>query len=676
MKTIDPIVLELIAEGLTSIVREMRTIVIRTAYSAMIHEGHDFSCAVLTPDGHLLSASEVDQPTHLSALPWSARTILERYKGDIRPGDLFVHNDPYTGGTHLNDVVVLHPVFVGDRLLALLGVMAHWQDVGGMVPGSLSGGATEIYQEGIRIPAIRIARGGKIVPEISDLVFSNMRLPDDRRGDFNAMEGACRIAEAKLARITERWGAETFVNAAAILLDRAEARMRAAIAKLPEGDYAYETYLDHVGGNDARPLPLRVKLTVQGGDIHADFTGCPPQVPGPTNLGPAHAWTATYTMVKAFLDPGSPINAGALRPIQVTAPLGTVINARPPAACGAIGEVRRALEGLIMGALGMADPERCVGDLKGASNITTIGGFDPRRGRGFAFVEFPAGGTGAWRGADGNNAVRNFAEGDLSSIQPVEAIESVYPLRVERAILREGSGGDGERRGGLGLQREVRVLCDEAALSVLSDRNTIPPYGVRQGLGGSPNRFSVLRDGKELAPSHLPGKVTGFKMRRDDVLVMCTAGGGGLGDPLDRDPGDVANDVRYGYISSDKARDTYGVILSETEVDGAETLSRRQRLRSQRTHLVCGTLQGSEFADNRRVAALSARTAGRLQLAPGTLVEVPNTLGPSLRAWIAIDDHLADDICALGPSALATLGIRAGTRIWIRRVEFSEAAVQ
>jgi N-methylhydantoinase B len=226
------------------------------------------------------------------------------------------------------------------------------------------------------------------------------------------------------------------------------------------------------------------------------------------------------------------------------------------------------------------------------------------------------------------------------------------------------------------LQRDVRVLCDEAALSVLSDRNTIPPYGVRQGLGGSPNRFSVVRDGKEIAPSHLPGKVTGFTMRRDDVLVMCTAGGGGLGDPLDRDPGNVANDVRYAYISADKARDTYGVMLSETGVDETETLSRRQHLRSQRMHLVCGTLEGAEFADNRRVAALSARTAGLLQLAPGTLIEVPSALGPSLRAWIAIDDNLLDDICALGASALTTLGIRPGTRVWIRQVAFPEAVVR
>src|ERR1700738_1538899 len=419
---VDPITLELIAEGLTSIVREMRAIVIRTAYSAMIHEGHDFSCAVLTAGGDLLAASQVDQPTHLSALPWSARTILAKYAHDMREGDFFVHNDPYTGGTHLNDVVLIHPMFQENRPVAQLGVMAHWQDVGGMVPGSLSGGATEIYQEGIRIPAIRIARDGKLVPEVAELMLANMRGPDDRRGDLSAMVGACRIAEGKIRRIIGRWGGATFAEASDLLLDRAEARMRAAIGQLPAGAYSYETYLDHVSGSDARPLPLRLTLHVGNGEIHADFSGCLPHVDGPQNLGPAHAWTATYTMVKAFLDPTSPINAGALRPIRVTAPLGTVINAKPPAACGAIGEVRRQLQGLVMGTLGMSDPERCVGDLKGASNITTVGGFDSRRGRSFAFVACPASwrvrgsacgyltaaATGARIRAGGTTAARNF----------------------------------------------------------------------------------------------------------------------------------------------------------------------------------------------------------------------------------------------------------------------------
>jgi N-methylhydantoinase B len=665
---VDPITLELIAEGLTSIVREMRAIVIRTAYSAMIHEGHDFSCAVLTAGGDLLAASQVDQPTHLSALPWSARTILAKYAHDMREGDLFVHNDPYTGGTHLNDVVLIHPMFQENRPVAQLGVMAHWQDVGGMVPGSLSGGATEIYQEGIRIPAIRIARDGKLVPEVAELMLANMRGPDDRRGDLSAMVGACRIAEGKIRRIIERWGGATFAEASDLLLDRAEARMRAAIGQLPAGAYSYETYLDHVSGSDARPLPLRLTLHVGNGEIHADFSGCPPQVDGPTNLGPAHAWTATYTMVKAFLDPTSPINAGALRPIRVTAPLGTVINAKPPAACGAIGEVRRALEGLVMGTLGMSDPERCVGDLKGASNITTVGGFDSRRGRSFAFVEFPAGGTGAWIGADGNNTVRNFAEGDLSSIQPVEAIENAYPLRVERSILRQDSGGAGRRRGGLGLRRDVRLLEGEAFLSVLSDRNVIPPYGVRQGLGGVPNRFTVIRNGDEVAPSPLPGKVTGFKMRADDILVMRTAGGGGLGDPLEREAEMVLADVHYGYVSAQQARDVYGVVIHRGKLDTRATLALREEMRAQRYWLTSVLLTGPEFSDNRRVAGISKHCASRLGLAAGTLIEVPNASGPSLRAWTRIEPDLADDACAIGPSGLRVLGVTAGERLWVRPV--------
>lgn len=663
---VDPITLELIAEGLTSVVREMRAIVIRTAYSAMIHEGHDFSCAVLTAGGDLLAASEVDQPTHLSALPWSARTILAKYGDEMREGDLFVHNDPYTGGTHLNDVVLLHPMFRQGRPVALLGVMAHWQDVGGMVPGSLSGGATEIYQEGLRIPAVRIARNGRLVPEIADLMFANMRGPDDRRGDLAAMGGACRIAEGKIQRMIERWSGATFAEASGMLLDRAEARMRAAIGRLPAGDYAYETYLDHVGGSDARPLPLRVNLQIEGGEIHADFSGCPPQVDGPTNLGPAHAWTATYTMVKAFLDPSSPINAGALRPIRVTAPLGTVINARPPAACGAIGEVRRALEGLVMGALGMSDPRRCVGDLKGASNITTLGGFDTRRGRSFAFVEFPAGGTGAWIGADGNNTVRNFAEGDLSSIQPVEAIENAYPLRVERSILRQNSGGAGRRRGGLGLRRDVRLLQGEALLSVLSDRNVIPPYGVRQGLGGAPNRFTVIRNDDEIEPSSLPGKVTGFKVNAGDVLVMRTAGGGGLGDPLEREAETVADDVRCGYVSVREARKIYGVVIAGRGPDARATLTLREEMRARRCWLESAVLTGPEFSDNRRILAISKRTANQFGLAAGTLIEVPNASGPSLRAWTKIEPDLGDNACAIGISGLRILGIAPGERVWVR----------
>ena len=665
---VDAIVLELIQTRLTSVVREMRSIMIRTARSPMIHEGHDFSCAVLSPAGELVAASEVDQPTHLSALPWSARSVIARYEGDIGPGDLFLHNDPYTGGAHLNDVALYSPVFHGDTLIAHLGIMAHWQDVGGMVPGSLSGTATEVFQEGVRIPGIRIVRRGEAIAEATDLLFANVRQPEERRGDLQAMIGACRIAERRLAGMLERWGEATARAAMAALLDRAETRMREAIRRVPDGVYEYETYLDNTG-DSPEPLLLRLRLAVDGDTLDADFTGCASQVAGPTNLGPATSTTAVFTMSKALLDPKGPINAGAMRPLSVTAPLGTVVNARPPAACGAIGEVRRALESLVVGTLGKAIPDRLVGDLKGASNITAIGGPHPGRGRDFLHVEFPAGGTGAFAGADGNNTMRNFAEGDISSIQPVESIEATCPLRIESTTLRQDSGGAGYRRGGLGLRREVRLLGTQARLSVLSDKNIIPPYGVRGGGSSAPNRFTVRRDGEAIAPSELPGKITAFGLRADDVVVEESAGGGGYGDPLERDPAAVSRDVAYGYVSPAAAIADYGVVVRDCEVDADATAAQRSRLAGSRIRLrVRGTGEPG-FEGARRVVAVGPAAAGTLGAASGALIEIPNPGGPSLRAWLRLDEGLPEGCVAIDASALAMLGLAVGDEAELRRLD-------
>ena len=662
---VDPIVLELIQTRLTSVVREMRSIMIRTARSPMIHEGHDFSCAVLSPAGELVAASEVEQPTHLSALPWSARSVIARYDGDIGPGDLFLHNDPYTGGAHLNDVALFFPVFSGETRIAHLGIMAHWQDIGGMVPGSLSGTATEVFQEGIRIPGIRIVRRGEANEEATDLLFANVRQPADRRGDLQAMIGACRIAERRLAGMLERWGVATAREAMAALLDRAEVRMREAIRQVPDGVYEYETYLDNTGASP-EPLPLRLRLTVKDDTLHADFSGCAPQVAGPTNLGPATSTTAVFTMAKALLDPKGPINAGAMRPLTVTAPLGSVVNARPPAACGAIGEVRRALESLVVGTLGKAIPDRLVGDLKGASNITAIGGPHPGRDRDFLHVEFPAGGTGAIIGADGNSSMRNFAEGDISSIQPVESIESTCPLRVESTALRRDSGGAGQRRGGLGLRREVRLLGPQARLSVLSDKNVIPPYGVRGGCSSAPNRFTVRRDGREIAPSALPGKVTGFGLRAGDVVIEETAGGGGYGNPLERDAAAVARDVAYGYVSPAAAAERYGVVMRDAEVDEVATTAMRSRLLALAVRVRLHGIIDPEFDGARRMVAINPGTAKALGAAQGALVELPTPDGPSLRAWVRIDDALSAGAFSIGASALAILGLAAGGETELR----------
>jgi N-methylhydantoinase B len=639
---IDAVTLALIGETLTSYVREMRTAMIRTAFSPMIHEGHDFSCAILTPEGELVAASEVDQPTHLSALPWAARSVLRRYRDTLAEGDLFLFNDPYSGGTHLNDVALIKPVFADGEPLALVGVMAHWQDVGGMVPGSLSGTATDIFQEGVRIPPVRIQRRGSRIAEVLDLVFANMREPADREGDLRAMEGACLLSETKLHAIATRRGTAPLKEAMAALLDRAERRMCAAIAALPDGSYRCEAHLDNTG-DLPEPLTLKVKLTIRGDRLEADFTGCPPQVLGPTNLGPAHATTAVFTMTKAFLDPHGPINAGAMRPLTVIAPEGTMLNARSPAACGAIGEVRRALEGLVMGALGRAVPERAIGDMKGASNITTIACADR-----LPFVEFPAGGTGAWTGADGNNAVRNFAEGDLSSIQPVEAIELRWPLRVERLALRVDSGGAGKFRGGLGLERELRVRAPGATLSVLSDKNVIPPYGVNGGHAGAPNRFVVRRDGREIMPSSLPGKVAAFALQPDDIVVMQTAGGGGFGDAGERDPAALARDLAFGYVSATAARALYQAKDDEIGL----------------------TLHLADTPTGKRRALLAPVTAKRFGLGDDVLIEIL-ARGPSLRAWVQIVAGAPLDALGLDRDGLDLLGAAPFDVAVLRRIGHS-----
>ncbi len=665
---VDPITAELVQARLSSIVREMRTIIIRTAYSRMIIEGHDFSSAVLTPQGDLVAASELEQPTHISALSWSARALIAKYGDDIGPGDLYLHNDPYTGGSHLNDVGLFYPVFRGERPLAIIGVMAHWQDVGGMVPGSLSGNARDIYQEGIRIPSLRIARRGVWLDEVLELLFANVRQPDDRRGDLSAMEGACRIAERRLHAMADRFGDATVPVAFEALLARGERRMRDAIARLPDGVYAYQTYLDN-SGESAEPLLLRLKLTVSGDEIHADFTGSAPQVAGPANLGPAPATTATFTMAKALLDPSGPINAGAQRPLKITAPLGSVVNARPPAACGAIGEVRRALESLVVGTLGMAIPERLVGDLKGASNLISIGGRHPTQQEDFLFVEFPAGGTGGTSRTDGNNSMRNFAEGDISSIQPIEAVEASCPLRVERMLLRQDSGGPGRRRGGLGLQREIRLLAPEAQLSVLSDKNVIPPYGVRHGWTGAPNRFTVLRDGEEIEPSPLPGKVTGFALRAGDVVIERTAGGGGYGDPLEREPQPVVRDVVFGYVSAATAEAVYGVALRDGTHDVEATAALRTELRAQRVVLRTTLVDAEERAGSRLTLHFAPSTAQQLGVSDDDLVEVARDHGPSLLGWASIAADVPEGTCALAASAASLLDLAHDDRIALRRVQ-------
>jgi N-methylhydantoinase B len=670
---IDPITLEVLREAFVSIVREMRVTLVRTAYSSILYEGEDFSCVLMDGQAQIVAMSRgQDHPLHIVPIGWSMRAVRERFGDDIHPGDIFLHNDPYTGGTHLNDVAMIYPLFApgsaggGDELFVFPVVRAHWGDVGGMSPGSLSGAATEIFQEGVRIPPIRIVEGGRPSQAALDLLFANMRGPRERRGDFEAMIGTCRKAAERVEGLAARYGAATVRAAVTLLLDRAEARMRSRIRELPDGEYVYEAHLES-GRERLEPLTVRARVIVAGDTITVDLAGTSPQTAGPTNVGPAMAPTGAFTIIKAFLDPGSDVNSGAFRPLTVIAPPGTIVNADPPAPCGGMVEVKYCVESAVMGALAQALGGRVTGDLKGGGNHCYVGGPDPATGETFIFYEYPAGGTGGFEGGDGSNAVRAWTESDMTTLQPIEAVEQRYPVRVERTALREDSGGPGQWRGGLGLAREVRVRVAGARLSVLADKALLPPFGVRGGGSGAPNRFRVRRGVEPIEPSPLPGKVGGFPLESGDVVVMESSGGGGFGDPLDRDHAGIAADLGEGYVTPAAAEAVYGVVLAGGAIDAAATAALRAALRAARPRVRLGAGVGLA-AGRGRAARLDAGIAARLGVVEGAVVELVNVGGAPLRAWVAAVTPDGGGHAEVAPIALRMLGVAEGAAVEIRSV--------
>lgn len=660
--------LELVRESLVAVVNEMRANVIHSSYSSIIYEGHDFSCALVTADGRLVAQSLDDSPIHIFAVPYSTAEVVKAFGDDIHAGDIFLHNDPYTGGTHLNDVLMLYPVFNGDTLAMFVATRCHWGDVGGMTPGSLSGRAKEIYQEGLRITPTRICERGKMNEAYLTLLFDNMRVTHERKGDFNTMLGTSRKAAEHLERLFARFGGDALIDSVEELIARSAAVMRERIAALPDGVYFGEGYIEG-DGNSPEPLIGRLKLTIDGDRLIADFTGSSPQTGGPTNVGPAMAFNGVGSIVKSFLDPHTPVNQGSFLPIDVINPVGSFLNARLPAPCGGMVECRALICGLVVAALGQAAPDKLVGDLKGGGNHVYISGPQPDRNDIYLCYEYPAGGTGGCRGVDGNHAARAFPEGDFNSVQSAEVIEAQCPLRVEYYGLRDGSCGDGAFRGGLGMRREIKVLSDTASLSVLSDKNVIPPFGVAGGGSGAPNRFTVIRDGTVIEPSPMPGKVAGFEMRAGDVVRMESSGGGGYGDPLKRDPARVAEDVGHGYIAATDAEARYGVKLDEgMTVDAEATAALRAALREARFGVVVEAANQDAWDGPRRLMVIGPALAADLDVGPGDIVEIIADGGASLRGWVAIDESAPDGRIALGPEGAAALAVRPGDTVRFARL--------
>jgi len=668
--TVDPITLEVVCEGLIAIVREMRATVIRASYSPVIWDMDDFSCALFDPLGQMIAQSE-DHPGHVLPMPWSVRCAMEDFEGDLRPGDVILLNDSYRGGTHLNDVTMLYPLFDGDELIIFPAVRAHWSDVGGGAPGSYSGLNTNIYQEGVRIPPIKIVEEGRLNRAAMALLLNNMRLPEDRRGDFNASLGACRIAESRIRRLLAKYGRKTVLDCITLNLDRSERRLRARIATLPRGEYVYEDYLEFYQEGGFDPVLMRLTLTIAGDEIVADFTGSSPQVPGVVNSTLATTGAGVLVAVKAVLDPEGPINHGTFRPIRLLAPEASIVDVKLDAPAGAHGEVRKRAVSVMLGALAQVVPALVSGDLCGTSFPNAMGGRDGRRQRDYVYYEAPAGGNGAFLEGDGASAWGNIDFGNVRTIQSAEALESGMPLHVERSELRCDSGGEGTTRGGLGLRRELRLLEGESRYSVLSDRAVLPPFGVAGAGPAAPVKVSLRRDGAEIDFA-TPGKVTGVAIRAGDIVVMQSAGGGGYGDPLAREPDRVRDDVRAGYVSPERARLGYGVLLtSNGEVDIPATQAERARLTKARRRfpLIADERDPYEGRLGRhRVLRMAPAMAADLGLVAGDLIELSGRHPAPLRAWLRIDTHAHEGQVALDAFGRRILGISPGDTVDVRHL--------
>ena len=657
----DLVQLELIRESLIAVVNEMRANIIHSSYAPIIYEGHDFSCALMSADGRQVAQGLADHPIHIFAVPYSTQQVVAKFQGDINEGDLFLHNDPYTGGTHLNDVLMLHPVFFDGALSMFAAMRCHWNDVGGMTPGSLSGRVNEIIQEGIRIEPTKICDRGTMNEPFMNLLFNNMRARSERLGDFNAMIGTGRKAEEHMQRLYKRFGAG-LLGGVEELIVRSERLLRARIAERPDGDYYTEGYIESDGANPD-PLVVKLKLTVAGDEIVADFAGTSAQTNGPTNCGPAMALNAVGTIVKSFLDPKTPINQGSFNPITVISEEGSFINARNDAPCGGMAECKFLIDSVVASAMGKVAPEMTVGDLKGGANHVIISGSDPR-GSNYIHYEWPAGGTGASDGTDGSNAVRSYNEGDFNSIQSVEMVEGQFPLRIERCEIRDGMCGDGEFRGGFGLRRDVRILGERGALSVLSEKNVIPPYGVEGGSNGAANNFTVIRDGEVTPPSDVPGKVSGFVLRTGDIVREETAGGGGYGDRLKRDPEKVLADVLDGYLTESEAEHRYGVIVESGIVGSVATAAKRSELAKMKISVLL-ELANEELTDGpRRQFIVPEGVASKLGIGAGDLIELVTGRGSPLRAWARFGG--SGETVVVSPSSLDILDVTPGDRVQIR----------
>jgi N-methylhydantoinase B len=522
---IDPVELAIFQSAVHSIAEEMGAALRRTALSPNIKERRDYSCAVFDHRAQVIAMGD-HMPVHLGSMPMSVQAAVDAIH--FAPGDIAILNDPYAGGTHLPDITMVLPVFLPGQAAKpafYVSNRAHHADVGGMFAGSM-GPAREIFQEGIRIPPVRIVRGGKLDREMLDLILLNVRTPREREGDLQSQIGACRVGEQRILQLAQKFGETKLQALIDELLDYSERLVRAELRKMPAGQFTAEDWLDDDGVTETpRRIAVSLRFDPAAAQVHVDFSGSSQQVAGSVNAVRAITLSACFYVIRCLLGEDAPATAGILRPLTLSTQPGTIVDAHPPAAvAGGNVETSQRIVDVLLRALAQAIPERVPAASAGTMSNLTIGGIDPRTGEPFTYYETAAGGMGARPGLHGIPGVQTHMTNSLNT--PIEALEYAYPFRVRRYSYRAGSGGDGRFRGGDGLIREIELLAD-AQVTLLAERRKFRPYGLQGGEPGAPGRAVLIQAGSG-EESELPGKCS-RRLSKGDIVRIETPGGGGWG---------------------------------------------------------------------------------------------------------------------------------------------------
>lgn len=557
--TLDPITLTVIQSGLQQVCDEMDLSFSRAAFSPVIAEANDRSDGIYSAeDGSLIAQGSQGLPVFVGVMQYSTGTLIRMIaEGKViapKPGDIYIVNDPYLGGTHLMDVRFAMPVWRNGEIFCWLSNTGHWPDTGGAVPGGFSASATAVEQEGLRLPPVRLFKNGELDPEIYAIICSNIRVADQRIGDVKAQAAALYVGEARLTRLLDRYGDDTVREAIGELRSRAAEQMRSQIARIPPGTYRSTAYIDSDGVVN-EPLEIRLAVTADGAGLSFDFAGSSPPCQGPMNSVIATTLSSVYLAMRHIF-PDVPISAGAFEPLTVKRPEGTFLDAqypRPVSGCAA--EVSQRIAEAVFAALVEALPDKVSASPAGSSGNFALGGEVPETGQSYVMYQISGGGYGGYAGGDGiSNGCSTIG---ISKAPPVEIMEQQFPVLYHRYALREGSGGAGAQRGGFGLDYEVEILKGQARASFVMDHGRFGPQGALGGGDGAVNEVTVTRGGESFTPEHL-SKAQDISLVAGDRVRVKTPGGGGYGDPALRDRALVEEDVRLGRYTAEEAKRLFG----------------------------------------------------------------------------------------------------------------------